>query len=162
MSETTASARRTLLVIVDDTPECKLALLYAAQRAKHASGRVLLLHIIAPTDFEHWMAVEKAIRDEARAKGEELLDEAAQAVFEVSRIAPERMIREGEARDVIKSLVSEDADIAALLLAASTKKEGPGPLVSAFAGTPDAFGGRPIPVVVIPGSMTPEAIEAIA
>ncbi|MEL7029221.1 MAG: universal stress protein [Pseudomonadota bacterium] len=162
MSEDSAPSRRKLLVIVDDSPECKLALHYAAQRAKHASGQAVLLFIVPPTDFEHWMSVEKAIREEAHAEAEELLDGAAQEVFQISRIAPERMVREGEPKDVIRTVVTEDPDVAVLILAASTSKDGPGPLVSAFTGSVDSFGPRAVPVVVIPGSMTPEEIEAIA
>ena len=162
MTEDKAPPQRKLLVIVDDTPECKVALHYAAMRAKHASGRVLLLHIIQPTDFEHWMAVEETIRAEARAAAEELLDQTAQEVFAKSRIAPERMVREGQPREVIRNVIAEDPQVAILLLAASTSKEGPGPLVSAFTTSSEAFGARPIPVVVVPGSLTLEEIEAVA
>ena len=40
------------------------------------------------------------------------------------------MIREGDTAEEILKLIDEDEDIAILVLAAGTGKEGPGPLVS--------------------------------
>ncbi|MEM1104612.1 MAG: universal stress protein [Pseudomonadota bacterium] len=162
MAAPDARPRRKLLVIVDDTPESKLAQRYAAVRAKNAAARVLLLHIIQPSHFEHWMAVEETIREEARTAAKELLDAAAQEVFAVSRIAPDHLVREGAPRDVIGDLVAEDREIMVLVLAAADGKDGPGPLVSSFTSNPDAFRARPIPVMVIPGCMTLEDVEEIA
>ena len=44
-------------------------------------------------------------------------------------IEPETVIREGGATDQIYSLIEEDRDIAILVLAAGSAKDGPGPLV---------------------------------
>ena len=42
---------RKFLVVIDKTPECKVALRYAARRAQHTGGRVTLLATAAPPDF---------------------------------------------------------------------------------------------------------------
>ena len=42
---------RKFLVVVDKTPECRVALRYAARRAQHTTGRLTLLAIAAPPDF---------------------------------------------------------------------------------------------------------------
>jgi hypothetical protein len=46
------------------------------------------------------------------------------------------------------------------VLAAGSGTEGPGPLVSTLVGK--ASGTFPIPIAVIPGTLTDEAIEALA
>ena len=56
-------------------------------------------------------------------------------------------------------LIKRDSDISILVLAASTAKEGPGPLVSLFAGRP---GAHPIPVTIVPGALSDADIDALA
>ena len=57
--------RRKFLVIIDDTPECSRALLYAARRAEHSGGALVLLYVIGPAAFQHWLGVENIMRAEA-------------------------------------------------------------------------------------------------
>ena len=57
-------------------------------------------------------------------------------------ITPERVIREGETAEEILKLIEEDEDIAILVLAAGTGKEGPGPLVANLAKTAGTFRSR--------------------
>jgi len=52
---------------------------------------------------------------------------------------------------------NQDADIAILVLAAGTGKEGPGPLVSSLTKTAGTF---PIPVAIVPGHLSDEDIDA--
>jgi hypothetical protein len=56
-------------------------------------------------------------------------------------------------------LIDEDEDIAALILAAGTGKEGPGPLVSSLAKTAGDF---PIPVAVVPGHLSDEDLDTMS
>jgi nucleotide-binding universal stress UspA family protein len=74
-------------------------------------------------------------------------------------VEPELVIREGSPTDEIHKLIEEDQDIAILVLAAGGAKEGPGPLVSSVAGKGAAF---PIPVTVVPASLSDEDIESLA
>ena len=69
---------------------------------------------------------------------------------------PERVIREGEKAEEMLKLIEEDEDIAILVLAAGTGKEGPGPLVSSLAKTAGTF---PIPVAIVPGHLSDEDLE---
>lgn len=55
-------------------------------------------------------------------------------------------------------MIEEDRDVAILVLAAGSAKEGPGPLVSSVAGRAAAF---PIPVTVLPDTLTNEEIDAL-
>jgi hypothetical protein len=55
-------------------------------------------------------------------------------------------------------LIEEDQDIAILVLAAGSSKEGPGPLVASIAGKTAAF---PVPVTVVPQDLSDEDIESL-
>lgn len=148
---------RKFLVVVDKTPECRVALRYAARRAQHTAGRVTLLAVSAPPDFQQWRGVEAIMEDEAHAEAEALLHAAAKTVNELAGIMPELVILQGRKADCVTQLLKDDKDISILILAAGTGKAGPGPLVSMF-----ATGSHPIPVTIVPGTLKDAAIDAIA
>ncbi len=147
------------MAVIDDTPECSRAVHYAGMRAKNSSGGLVLLYVIADGDFQQWLGVEAVMRAEARAEAEATLAKIAQTVRETIGIEPEMVIREGSATEQIYGLIEEDRDIAILVLAAGSAKDGPGPLVSSIAGKTAAF---PIPVTVIPDVLTNEEIDALS
>ena len=148
---------RKFLVVVDKTPEHRIALRFATRRAQHTGGRVTLMCPATPPDFQQWKGVEEIMRDEAHAEAEAMLFEAAKTVNELAGIMPELVIPYGVTTDCLLALLKEDKDISILVLASGTAKEGPGPLVSMF-GT--AVQG--IPVTIVPGNFTPEQIDALA
>jgi nucleotide-binding universal stress UspA family protein len=151
------SRKRKFLVVVDKTPECRVALRFAARRAQHTSGRVTLLCVAEPGDVQQWRGVEEIMRDEAHAEAESLIHGATKLVNELTGIISELVIVHGRRVDSLKELIKADRDISILVLAASTSKDGPGPLVSTFAGSPD----HAIPVTIVPGGLTDEAIDAL-
>lgn len=151
--------RRKFLVVVDETPECNRAALYAAKRAQRTGGALVMLYVIAPADFQHWRGVEELMREEARERAEARLEEIAAVVRANSSVEPEMVIREGSRTEELLALIAEDEDIAILVLAAGTGAEGPGPLVSSIAKAGDAF---PIPVTIVPSTLTDADIETLA
>jgi nucleotide-binding universal stress UspA family protein len=151
--------RRKFLVVIDETPECDRAVVYGARRAKHTNGILIMLYVIAPGDFQHWLGVENIMRAEAQQAAEEALRKYADRALETSGVACETIIREGNRAQVILDLIEDDEDIAILVLAASIESEGPGPLVSMIAGSGSAF---PIPVTIVPGTLTDDDIAALA
>ncbi|MBS3649727.1 universal stress protein [Pseudaminobacter sp. 19-2017] len=153
-----AGHRRKFLAIVDETPECERAVAYAAMRAKTTSGSVVLLYVIEPGDFQHWLGVEKIMREEAMATAQAMLDAQATKVRNTLGIEPELVVREGKPTEQIHQLIEEDQDIAILVLAAGASKEGPGPLVASIAGKSAAF---PIPVTVVPQNLSDEEITSL-
>ena len=154
-----AGHRRKFLAIIDETPEAERAVAYASMRAKSTGGSLVLLYVIEPGDFQHWLGVEKIMREEANATASAALDAAATHVREKLGIEPELVIREGKPAEEIHKLIEEDQDIAILVLAAGAAKEGPGPLVASIAGKAAAF---PIPVTVVPMSLSDQEIESLA
>ena len=154
-----AGHRRKFLVVIDDTPECSRALIYAARRAERTAGALVLLYVIVPGEFQHWIGVENIMRAEATQEAEETLARFADMVRKISSVEPEQVIREGNRADEVIKLIDEDSDVAILVLAAGVEKEGPGPLVSAIAGK--AAGTFAIPITIVPGHLDDEAIAAM-
>ena len=150
--------RRKFLTVIDGTPECERAVHYAGRRAKNSNGGLVLLYVIPDGDFQQWLGVEEIMRAEARDEAEASMARAAQTVRETIGIDPEIVIREGTAAEQILAFIEEDNDVAILVLAAGSSKEGPGPLVSLIAGRSAAF---PIPVTVLPDTLTNEEIDAL-
>jgi nucleotide-binding universal stress UspA family protein len=156
-SSTKAERPRKFLVVVDKTPECRVAIRFATRRAQHTGGRVTMLCVAQLADFQQWRGVEEIMRDEAHQEAENLLHNAAKDVNELSGIMPELVIVHGYPKEVLIELLKNDRDISILVLASSTTKEGPGPLVSLVAG--DEY---PIPVTIVPGGLSDADIDALA
>jgi nucleotide-binding universal stress UspA family protein len=151
--------KRKFLVVIDDTPECLIALSFAARRAAHTSGAVLLLSVIEPEGPQGFAGVEDVIRAEAREKAQTTLAKFAARTRDIANLDPEMVIREGKRAEEIRNLIESDEDIAVLVLAAGDSSEGPGPLVQAIAGRSGTF---PVPITIVPGTLTEEQLDAIA
>jgi nucleotide-binding universal stress UspA family protein len=150
---------RTFLVVVDDSEEMRAAIRYACRRARHTGGRVALLRVIAPAEFQHFAAIGNLMRDEARAEAEALLTRLAGQLQEISGELPVIYVREGDPRDELLALIDEEPGISILVLAAGTGSEGPGPLISALTGR--AVNRLRIPLTIVPGSLTDQVIDSL-
>lgn len=151
---------RKFLVVVDDTPECRLALRYAARRALKTKGMVALLFVIEPSDMPQWLGVQQIMREEARDEAEALLHDLAEEVQRLAGLTPELIIREGIRREQLLKLIEEDPSIRILVLGAGTGTEGPGPLVSALAG--QMSGNFRVPITLVPGKLTTREVDELA
>lgn len=150
---------RKFLVVVDSTPECMNALRFAARRAARTGGGVTMLYVIQPEEFQHWAGVAEAMRRDKRDAAEARLASLADEVHVLAGVMPEFVIREGEPVEEVLAHIQEDGEIGILVLGADEKTDSPGPLVSTLVGK---RGGRmPVPVTVVPGSMSMERIDAI-
>ncbi len=151
---------RVFLVVVDDTEEWHAALHFVCRRALHTGGRVALLHVIEPAEFQHWMSVEEVMREERRQDAERLLQRVAKQVNDETGTMPELHLREGARHEELVGLIEEQPSISILVLGASTSNEGPGPLIQFL--TTKAMGRLRIPVTVLPGGLTDDQIDSIA
>lgn len=150
---------RVFLCVVDSSEEVHVALRFAALRAKRSGGRVALLYVVEPGDFQHWMSVAEKMREERREEAERVLQEHAAEVVEITGRMPILHVREGAPHDAIVQLVGEEPTISILVLGAGTDKKGPGPLVSAIAGRQS--GRFPIPITVVPGTLSDEQLDGL-
>lgn len=159
MSDSANAARRRtkFLCVVDDTQECRVAVRYAAMRARNVGGSVSLLRVIALPDAQVWSSVREMMAQEAREEAEKLMTALAQQVSSDSGVRPELIVRQGAVREELLKLIAEDPAIRILVLAAAPGAGGPGPLVSALAG--QLSGNLAVPVMVVPGSLTDAQID---
>ncbi len=147
---------------VDESPECESAIYFTACRARNTGSDIVLLYVIEPGDFQHWLSVEDIHRQEGESK--------ARAVFRLYQrkldrlgfeaVNREEVVRAGEITEELVDVINTDEDISFLVLGASTAPQGPGRLVSWLGGP--AAGTFPIPFVVVPGTLELEEIEALS
>lgn len=150
---------RTFLVVADDSEEMRAALRYACRRARNTGGRVALLRVVEPAEFQHFAAIGNLMREEARQEAEILLQRLATEVNETSGEVPMLYVREGQPRDELLKLIDEEPSISILVLASGTGPDGPGPLCSALSGR--YINRLRIPLTIVPGNLTDEAIDAL-
>jgi nucleotide-binding universal stress UspA family protein len=150
---------RTLVAVVDDTEESRLAVDYAALRAAREGGQVLLVHVMPPPDFVQWGAVAEAMEAEAREAGEQVLGAVADRVAVLTGARPATQLRVGKAGEQVLDALTNVQGVGALVLA-TAERGGAGPLVSFFTG--ERLGHLPCPLILIPGRLAPRDIAELA
>lgn len=148
------------LVIADDSPECPVALQYASLRARATGSGLVMLSVVEPATYQHWVSVGEAMRAEAHEAAAALCARYAAEIAGDSGVEAEILIREGEMRPELRRVLAEDRDIKLMVLAAGVGRDGPGPLVASLAK--GGLGGRAIPVLVVPGDLGRDDVRALA
>ena len=149
---------RVFLVVVDDSPEMRAALRFACRRARSSDGQVALLRVI-DLEYQQFASIGKLMQVEAREAAEELLNRLAGEVNSLSGHLPVLYVREGEPREELIKVITEEPSISVLVLGADPSSKGPGPLVTALTGK--YVGKLRVPVTIVPGSLTDEQIDQI-
>ncbi len=149
---------RKFLVVLDDSRECLNAMRFAALRASHTGGGVIIISVIPPEEYQHWMGVGDLMRAEARERIEAHFEVFAKWMRDKQGVDPELVIREGDATTEILSLIKDDPEIGILVLGAGSDKHGPGPLVTQLSKN---SGSLPVPITIVPGEMSKERLESI-
>jgi nucleotide-binding universal stress UspA family protein len=152
-------AKRTYLVVVDDSEEARVALRFAARRASKTGGRVEVLGIVEPQDFVQFGGVQAAIEQEQRLRIEGVVSAAIGEIIDESGIEANIIVQQGEVVRTVRDFLGGREDVAALVLGAAPSGS-PGPLVAHFTGH-DA-GKLPCPVMIIPGSLSEQRLEQLS
>ncbi len=151
---------RTFLVVVDESQEMRNALRYACGRAKRTGGRVALLYVTEPAEFQHWLGVGRVMEEEARIEAEQRMQALAADVFTQTGAMPTVHIRDGKCADQLVQVLAEDPSISLLVVATAPGSSGPGPLVSFLLSN---LGRKVrIPVTLVPGELSLEEIDALS
>jgi nucleotide-binding universal stress UspA family protein len=151
---------RVFMVVVDETPEMQKALHFACRRAQHTGGRVGMLYVIEPPEFQHWLGVERVMQEEARQLAEETLQTLAAKVQAMTGRMPILHIREGRRRDELLALLEEEEDISILVLGTASGHSDPGPLVTYLVGS---MGEKiRVPITLVPGHLSEEQIDHLS
>ena len=148
------------LIVADESPEFPAALTYAASLAKGAGWNLIMLRVIEPSEPAPWASISEEIRRQAHAAAESLTQRFAAEIWAECGIAAASVIREGELRPELRKLLDEEKTINLVVLASSPGAGGPGPLVASLAKG-QGLGVRPVPVVVLPGSLSKDDARAL-
>ena len=150
---------RTYLVVIDDSPEARVALRFAARRAAKTGGAVEVLAVVEPQDFVQWGGVQAAIEEDQRLRIEASVAASVGETLDSAALTPSIVVEAGDPVTVVRAYIGTREDIAALVLGAAASGS-PGPLVAHFTGN-DA-GKLPCPVMIVPGGLDAERLEALS
>lgn len=150
---------RTYLVVIDDNDAAGIALRFAARRAQKTGGAVEILALVAQQEFVQWGAVQAAMEEEARLRAEAMVAQAASALIEETGIMPSITVKQGDPVVAVREILTEHPHVAALVLGAPENAP-PGKLIAHFAGS--EAGQLPCPVMIIPGSLSEEALDRLS
>ena len=148
---------RTYLVVIDDSPEARVALRFAARRAAKTGGGVEVLAVVEPQDFVQWGGVQAAFEEEQRLRIEAIVTLLGRRNHRRFRDRRPKSRPPGRAGRRRCASISGRAKTSPLWCSARRRRGHPGPLVAHFTGN-DA-GKLPCPVMIIPGSLTDERLE---
>jgi hypothetical protein len=152
-------AERVYLVIMDETEESRLALRFASRRAARTGGQLHIVALVPKQDFVAFGGVQATIEAEARSRAEVLVTSAAGSLVSEGGRMPVVSVREGEPVKVVRDYLVEHPEVSALVLGAAAEGN-PGPLVSHFAVAHP--GQLPCPLMIVPGSMSEEAVDRLS
>ena len=149
----------TFLCVIDESEELSQALRFSCARAQRVGGRVSLLTVVEPPEFQHWQSVGDLMREERMEEATETLELMANVVEKRTGKRPTTYIREGRLSEQLIELIEQENSISLLVLGAATGNDGPGPLVSFL--MQKMAGQLRVPITVVPGSLTDEEIAQI-
>lgn len=149
----------TYLIIADGSDEFSIAAYYTARLVLARRAGLAIAHITDLEDFVHWGKVEAIMRHDLRVQAEKDLWNIAKDINEDHGLFPSLYIKEGQMTDKIIEIIEEDKSIRGLILAACSNGNNQGPLVSYFSGK--GMSRLRTPVIIIPGHLDKEAINAI-
>ncbi len=164
MSDAPKPRERMYLVVIDSNPEVGAAVLYASLRVRNSGGRVALFFAIeaepsGASELGGWMGVSEVMQQEAQAEAEITMEVIGGRVEQRSGRKPLCFIRTGNRIEQLLKLIEEEKEISHLVLAAAHGARDPGPIIRAVAGK-HADQVR-LPIIIVPGSLTRDEIEAI-
>ena len=137
----------------------RVALRFAARRAAKTGDAIEILATIARAEFTPFGGVQATMEEEAQLRARALVAAATGEIFEEAGIQPSITVRQGETVAIVRALLAERNDIAALVLGAAAEGA-PGPLIATFTGA--EAGQLPCPVMIVPGNLSSEAIDRLS
>ena len=105
---------RTYLVVIDDSPESRVALRFAARRAAKTDGRVDVLAVVEPQEFVQWGGVQAAIEEEQRLRIEGIVAASIGEIMDAAGITPDIIIRQGDPVAAVRAHIGTREDVDAL------------------------------------------------
>ncbi len=153
------AGRIKFLVCIDDSEECRTALRFACMRAQNTGGKVSLVYVIEPDNFNLSGSVQEIMTEEARDRARAALEECAGEVFEEFGVRPEMAVREGEKANTILTTIEDDESINILVLGAAPEGAGSNRLITYLSG--QVTKRLHIPLTIVPGDLDDERLRWI-
>lgn len=145
------------LACVANDEHSRTAARFAALRARNTSGRLELLHVVQPPEFQHWAAVGALMRADIEAEGQALLEGIGTEVESFSGVKPMLKLREGVIGEEILRHLEADPSINILVVGAAPPDARRGSLISWLAG--QLAGQLRIPLVIVPGTLSEAELQ---
>jgi len=140
------------LVCVDQREESHAALRLACMKARVRNGSVVMLHVVAPGDFQTLGAIAEKMREERQEEARALLQKLAAHAQEHYGVEPAAVLLEGVIGDEIVAAAMADADITMMVIGTAQSGSGRGSLASWLAAE---LGSKLfIPLLMVPGNLT--------
>ena len=149
--------KEVFLAVFDGTDECKLAVRYAARRAKINEADLLIVATVDTAEFTYWLSVNSKMINDIEKESREMLDVLSLEIRSYSDINCNYSIEHGSKLEVVRRLIKGNDLISLLVLGSDNKDKKPGILVETISGA-----GYSIPVTVLPGNLTNETIDKLA
>jgi len=147
----------TFLACVANDDHSRTAARFAALRARNSHGRLDLLHVVGPPEFQHWAAIGALMREEIAAEGRALLEAISMEVARFGEISPRLHLKEGPIGEEILRHVEADPSINVLVVGAAPPDTRRGSLISWLAG--QLAGQLRIPLVIVPGTLSDAELQ---
>lgn len=150
-----------VLVCVDKNEESRIAVRFAAWKAKKTNGVLEILHVIEPpSDLQGFASLADKMKDERREETEGLLQSLADEAHKACEITPILMVQEGEIVEQIITAVEDDMEINLLILASAPESQRYSKLISQLSN--QSGKKLTIPMMIIPGNLTDQQIEELS
>ena len=147
------------LVCVDAHDESIAAMKFACLKAANRGAEVELIHIIAPVDFQTLGIIADRMSEERKKEGEALLQRMEREALTHYGITPTLTLKQGSAGEELLKTIEEKNDFSILIIGTALHTKGRGKLAAWLA---QQLGQRLfIPLVMVPGNLTEEQLEAL-
>jgi nucleotide-binding universal stress UspA family protein len=151
------AAAATYLVVIDDSPESRIAMRFAVLRAARVDAEVTLASVVDVAGFLQFGAVQSAMAAQARAEAEALLGELAGEAAAAGGRRPSSLVLEGDPAAAVLAHIRDNPGVRALVL--GTPARG-GPVVGYFTG--ERAGSLPCILMLVPGGLDPDRLASLA
>lgn len=144
------------LVLLEDSQESAVAIRFAAKRAARVGASVTVLAVIHAEDIAHGIGVAEVMRAEAREHIEVHYEVYARWMQDRMQVPSELIILEGEPAAQLMAFVTEDEEVAIVVI-------GIGTVASAVAAKlMRELATMPCAVTFVPVGLPAERLEAIS
>lgn len=153
--------KTTLLICVNNKEHSHVALKFACMMAKSRKASVTMLGVIDPMDYNTIFSVADVIKEDRIQEAETLMKTWAKEMKAWAGVTPKIVIEEGGIVDTIMAQIAADDSISMLILGAAddgSAGRSAGPLAELTSEIGDRYH---IPLMVIPGNLTDQQIQAL-